>query len=249
MGNGNGSGDITDVDFFKTGRNDVPTQQPNGLQQEVYRDWQPGQPGQPQAPGRIAQGNDNSGYVTIRDGQNIIYAQPGSTVVINENSNGPSRVGDGGQRGYMPDYNDQMRQVQERRQASMQFDNGYRQPYYGPENNAGYHRGPYQNINGGGFEVPQPYRPNPIAQFLGGVSAFLSFGGGHGRYGGGYHQQFRPPFYPQQRGGIQIGIGVQPAWAYNNQSYYGGNNGAYYNAQPQYNQTQYDQYGNPIYSG
>jgi hypothetical protein len=230
MGNSNGnSGDINDVNFFSTSRNDVPAQ-PNGLQQEVYRDWQP------QAPGRVGPTTDNTasnnGYVTIRDGQNIIYAQPGSTVIINEGQNcGPQRIGGQGYNGFMPNYQDTMRQVQQQRMMQWEMQNHFRQPYYQADNSACF-RGNFRNVNGGGWEVPPPFIPQPYGYnrggaFIGAHIGPISIGfnlGGNGGFNAGYNQ-FRPPFFPHRE--RNYGAQIRPSWqiSANNYNYYNYNQG------------------------
>jgi hypothetical protein len=169
MGNGHGQGD--DVNFFDTSRNDIPVQGQTPLQRDAYTDY-PLQPGQPQVPGRIAQAGD-PGVVTIKDGPNIIYAQAGSTIIINEGRD--CRVGNG-QNSYVPNYDQTA---------------AYRQAQFAPDPRfaAQYYAGPhpiYRPVNGGGWEMPRPFvQPQ--------IGFGFHFGG---RHGGGIGFSIGAPIRP-----------------------------------------------------
>jgi hypothetical protein len=264
MGNGHGQGD--DVNFFDTSRNDIPAQPgPSPLQRDAYTDY-PLQAAQPQVPGRIAQAGD-PGVVTIKDGPNIIYAQAGSTVIINEGRD--CRVGNG-QNSYVPNYD----QNAASRQAQYVPENRYPAPYYaGPQPI-------YRPVNAGGWEMPRPYiQPH--------IGLGLHFGGRHGGIGISFGAPIRPSYqyvdnsYYRQNNGYDYGqtaIPVNPGLPYNNYEQSGGigisyNQGRRYGAyQPVrnygFNQGRnygtginlniganfnngsgYDANGNPIYSG
>src|SRR5262249_18335867 len=144
----------------------------------------------PDAGGRHVGPND---YVTIRDGQNVIYAQPGSTVNIYEGQGGYRQTGWDQRNGYIPNYDDTYRQLAASRQAQYELQTGYRpQPYYTPEYDPR-----YRNISGGGWEQPGYNRPNGVAQFFGSFLGAMVGVGLHGRggyYNRGYYPQ--PVYYP-----------------------------------------------------
>jgi hypothetical protein len=156
-----------------------------------------------------------------------------------------------------------MAQVNASRQYQVNLSNGWRQPYYPHQNYA------YNNINGAGEYIPQPFVPNTGLNFFGihigggrrgGFGLNIGLGNpGYGAYGSPYQTAFipQPVYYPQQnaafayrqpwhhgRGGIQIAAAIQPSW-YNPAQNYN------YYSNPTYASTyaggqQYDQYGNPI---
>jgi hypothetical protein len=238
MGDATNPGD--GQNFFQTQRNDIPTAPagPTNLQRDAYTDFVPARPQQHQ-PEQTALNGAQGGFVTIQDGNDTFYVPAGSRVVIRHGGDAQvTRVGGNGQGGYDANYADRMAS----RQA--QVANPQARPYYGDS---------YQNVNGAGYEVPQPiyqpYRPNPVGQFLGNVAgafagAFLGahFAGGYGRHGGFYRPG--PPFMPY-RPGVFVGAQIGPSWQAQNYNYY--NQGGYYNQAAAYNPTQYDASGNPIY--
>jgi hypothetical protein len=264
-------------DFFATGRNavDVPAQPaPPNVGQEVYTDWQPPRPGpiQQQVAGRNPGGDQ--GYVTIKDGPNIIYAQAGSTVIINEGQG--SRVGNG-QNSYMSNPGDNFAA----RQAQF-YPTGRPGPWYPPGGGPGMYQPQQQfrNVNGNGiYDGSQAYQPNfrqhnPIGRGIGGFFGALAEGAGlalgmrfaggpqfYGgsefaggpqysggpRFGGRYEHRpsFRAPFIPFVAG-MAVASQLQPSWQTQNAGYYA--NQGYYNQAANYTQNgqQYDQYGNLV---
>jgi hypothetical protein len=244
MGNGSNPGEVPDVNYFATQRNDIPAQpaQPNGLQAEYLQGQQPG------AHRRTADCHD--GFVTVKDHGHIYHLAAGSTLDLD--GDGQVRRVGSGQNGYIP--TDTVNQAAVTRQA--QTGGG---PYYAPVDTTYQPQRQYSNVDGAGWQVPPPFQPvpqyniNPVGAVLGAIgSIFLgAHFGGRGGYGygyGGYHPPFRPPFIPHRGGGVSIGFGVQPSWNYANNNYY--NPGGYYGAQQQasYVSSQYDANGNPIYS-
>jgi len=188
MGNGHNGGSSRDVDFFDTQRNDIPTG-PSRLHQEAYVDYQcPQDRQQTRHSGR-------DGYVTIRDGANIIYAEAGSTVIINQ---GEGRIGRG-QGSWVPqDYSDTMREVADSRRAQYVLENRGQMPrrYYDEDCPT-----QYRPVSSGDYEperyVSRHHRGNGdgVGRFfgalLGGVAEGVGIGigtrvfGGHGGFGRG----------------------------------------------------------------
>ncbi|MBS1996072.1 MAG: hypothetical protein JSS86_07170 [Cyanobacteria bacterium SZAS LIN-2] len=208
MGKGH-SQDSSDVNFFDTQRNDVQAG-PNRFQQDAYVDYQCPQRGD----NHRTTGRD--GYVTIRDGANIIYAEAGSTVIINQGGDG--RMGRG-QGSWIPqDYSDTYRQVQESRQAQWVQENRGRlaQPYYGDDCPR-----QYRPVSGGDYEVEPRYRHSSggdqVGRFFGrlaeGLLTGVAVGAGARLVGGGhmFGRGFVPGFVtgsvlgPREWGGYSSG--------------------------------------------